>query len=134
MSDERSWIGIGSFMLACAVLAIILFDKALLDNDAFLVLATAIIITGWVGGPVAWAYSATKQGGELADKNAAIVHESATASTVAATTLAAATAAALPVPGEPTEVKVVNPPEDPANVTEAHAEPASDPRMPDYAV
>lgn len=38
----------------------------LLNNDFFKVIATAIILTGWNGGPLSWAYAATKSGGEMA--------------------------------------------------------------------
>jgi hypothetical protein len=102
--DARGWIGLGCFVLACVVLAMASLDKALLDNNAFLVLATAIIITGWVNGPVSWAYAATKTGGEAAESSARIAEQAATA--------------ALPTIGQPAEVKIINPPDDPANVTE----------------
>lgn len=68
--DSRGWIAAGCFLLVLAVLGIIVADKTLLESDAFLILATAIIITGWVQGPVGWAYQATKGGGELAERNA----------------------------------------------------------------
>lgn len=76
-SDARGWIGLGCFVLVLIVLAMIAVDKTLLDNNAFLVLATAIVITGWANGPVGWAYQATKGGGELADKNADLIKERA---------------------------------------------------------
>ncbi len=76
-NDARGWIGLGCFIMALLVLGMILFDRTLLESDAFLILATAIIITGWVQGPVGWAYQATKAGGELADKNAEIIKQRA---------------------------------------------------------
>ncbi len=76
-SDARGWIGLGCFIMALIVLTMIYFDRALLESDAFLILATAIIITGWVQGPVGWAYQATKGGGELADANAEIIKQRA---------------------------------------------------------
>ncbi|MES2902840.1 MAG: hypothetical protein V4696_01520 [Pseudomonadota bacterium] len=75
--DARGWIGLGCFIMALLVLGMIKFERELLDSDAFLILATAIIITGWVQGPVGWAYQATKSGGELADKNAEIIKQRA---------------------------------------------------------
>lgn len=75
--DARGWIGLGCFVLAVLVLGMILFDRTLMESDAFLILATALIITGWVQGPVGWAYQATKGGGELADKNAEIIKQRA---------------------------------------------------------
>lgn len=104
-SDARGWIGLGCFMLAILVLGMILFDRSLLDSDAFLILATAIIITGWVQGPVSWAYAATKGGGELADKNAEIIKQRAAVDAGAAS-------------NEPQEVIVTNKPGDPVPVKE----------------
>lgn len=71
-SDARGWIGFGSYSLVLVVLAMIAFDKALLKEDAFLILATALVITGWVNGPIGWAYQATQGGGAAADSNARI--------------------------------------------------------------
>ncbi len=128
--DARGWIGIGVFALSVMLLRMML-DRELRNDEFFQTIATVVIANGLMA-VIAWAYSATKQGGELADKNAVIVHESATASTAATVTLAAATAAALPTPGAPQEVKVVNPPDDPANVTDAHSAPPED-EIPEYA-
>ena len=77
--DARGWIGLGCFILAVFVLVLAASDKTLLDNNAFLVLATAIIITGWVNGPVGWAYQATKSGGEAAESSARIAEAAANA-------------------------------------------------------
>jgi len=77
--DARGWIGLGCFILAVFVLTLAASDKTLLDNNAFLVLATAIIITGWVNGPVGWAYQATKSGGEAAESSARIAEAAAQA-------------------------------------------------------
>ena len=76
-TDARGWIGLGCFVLVLVILAMIAFDRTLLESDAFLILATAIVITGWVQGPVGWAYQATKSGGELADRNATLVEQQA---------------------------------------------------------
>lgn len=75
--DARGWIGFGCWINVIIVLGMILVDQSLLGNDAFLILATALVITGWVQGPVGWAYQATKGGGELADKNADLLKERA---------------------------------------------------------
>lgn len=74
-SDARGWIGLGCFILVIIILSMIAVDKSLLEIDAFLILATAIVITGWVNGPVGWAYQATKGGGELAESNARIAEK-----------------------------------------------------------
>lgn len=73
--DARGWIAIGSFVLCLVTIGVILFDRTLLDNDAFVVLASALILNGWVQGPVGWAYQATKSGGELAERNTAMLEE-----------------------------------------------------------
>jgi cytochrome bd-type quinol oxidase subunit 1 len=78
-NDARGWIGLGCWLLVLAVLGMIVFERKLLENDAFLILATAIVITGWVQGPVGWAYQATKGGGEAAESTARIAEEAATA-------------------------------------------------------
>ncbi|WP_066807115.1 hypothetical protein [Sphingomonas asaccharolytica] len=75
--DARGWIGIGSYALVVLVVVLIWQDRTLLNNDFFKVIATAIILTGWNGGPLSWAYAATKSGGELADRNADLVQKQA---------------------------------------------------------
>lgn len=75
--DARGWIGIGSYALVVLVVILIWQDRTLLNNDFFKVIATAIILTGWNGGPLSWAYAATKSGGELADRNADLVQKQA---------------------------------------------------------
>ena len=70
--DARGWIGLGCYTLTILVLIMIWADRALLDSDAFLILATALVITGWNGGPVGWAYQATKNGQEQAESSARI--------------------------------------------------------------
>ena len=78
-SDARGWIGLGCYSLVAAVLAMVATWPELLENDAFLILATAIVITGWVNGPVGWAYQATKGGGEAAESSARIAEQAVAA-------------------------------------------------------
>ena len=80
LPDARGWIGLGSYALVVLILVLIWADRTLLGNDFFKVIATAIILTGWNGGPLSWAYSATKNGGELADRNQSLVEQQAQAS------------------------------------------------------
>lgn len=77
--DARGWIALGCYSLVLVVLGMIAASPSILEQDAFLILATAIIITGWVNGPVGWAYQATKGGGEAAESTARIAEEAATA-------------------------------------------------------
>jgi hypothetical protein len=74
---ERGWIGLGTFVLTVMVLWMLKEDADLMKSEFFKTIATAIVLTGFVNGPVSWAYSATKGGGELADNNAHIVREKA---------------------------------------------------------
>jgi hypothetical protein len=76
-TDARGWIGLGCFVLVLVVLGMIAVQPELLSNDAFLILATAIVITGWVNGPVGWAYQATKGGAEAAASSARIAEQAA---------------------------------------------------------
>lgn len=79
-NDARGWIGLGCYILVLVLLGMMWADKDLLKDDFFKVIATAIILTGWNNGPVGWAYQATKGGGELADRNQALVEQQAKAS------------------------------------------------------
>lgn len=78
--DARGWIGLGSYGLVVLVIVLIWADRTLLDNDFFKVIATAIVLTGWNGGPLSWAYAATKAGGEMAERNQTLVEDQAKAS------------------------------------------------------
>jgi hypothetical protein len=80
--DARGWIGIAAFCLTVMVLWMVKEDSELRDNEFFKVLAT-LIVGAFVRDVMGWAFAATKGGGELADKNAAIVAESATAAVAA---------------------------------------------------
>lgn len=77
--DARGLIAVACFLLVLAVFGMVLYDRTLLESDAFLILATAVVITGWVQGPVGWAYQATKNGGEMAEGNALLVQNAAAA-------------------------------------------------------
>ena len=70
--DARGWIGLGCYILVLVVLGMMWADRALLKDDFFKLLATAIVLTGWNNGPVGWAYQATQGGGEAARSSAKI--------------------------------------------------------------
>jgi hypothetical protein len=125
MPDARGWIGIGVFALSVMLLWM-MKDPALRGDEFFQTIATVIIANGLMA-VISWAYAATKNGGELAEKNAAIVAESATASV--------AIAAALPTPDRPQPVEVVNTPAAPVptEAVAAAAEPTDAADLPDYA-
>lgn len=63
-ADFRGWVALGLFTQSTALFAVMSAIPELLDSQAFTTLATAIIVTGWIGGVAAFAYSAGKQQGE----------------------------------------------------------------------
>lgn len=72
--DARGWIGLGAFALTVMILWMLLIDTSLRNSEFFKTIATVLISNSWIA-VVSWAYSATKGGGELADKNAALVEK-----------------------------------------------------------
>lgn len=71
--DARGWIGLGQFALTI-MLIWMMRDHELRSDEFFQTIATVLISNGWMA-VIAWAYAATKGGGELADKNAAIIEK-----------------------------------------------------------
>lgn len=78
-NDARGWIGLGVYVLVIVLLGMMWSDKALLKDDFFKTIATLIIGTGFINGPVGWAYQATQAGGKLAESSARIAEQAATA-------------------------------------------------------
>lgn len=74
--DARGWIGIGVYVLTLVILALLAWEPALRGDEFFKTIAT-LIVGAFIKDVVGWAYSATKGGGELAEKNAAIVERHA---------------------------------------------------------
>lgn len=72
--DARGVIGIAVYSLVVVVLALIVLDPSLRADEFFKTIAT-LIIGAFIKDIVAWAYSATKGGGELAAHNAEIVRK-----------------------------------------------------------
>lgn len=68
--DARGWIGLALVGLTVMLLWMIQADPELRKDEFFKTIAVLIIGTGFINGVVSWAYAATKQGGELADKAA----------------------------------------------------------------
>ncbi len=56
--DFRNLIAIGLFVQSSGLFIAIMLNPPLADNQGFMVLATAVIVTGWVGGAVAFAFAA----------------------------------------------------------------------------
>jgi hypothetical protein len=101
--NARDWIGIGTFGLSVMVLWM-MKDPVLREDEFFQTIATAIILTGFLGGPVSWAYAATKGGGEAQESSQRIAEKAAEAAVISAT--------------EPQKVIVDNPEENPVLVEE----------------
>jgi hypothetical protein len=78
--DARGWIAIASFALTVQVLTMMVAFPDLRQDEFFKNIAVLIVGTGWINGALSWAFSATKSGGELADKNADIVAKKMAAS------------------------------------------------------
>lgn len=70
LPDARGWIGIGVFSLT-VMLILLMRDDTLRQDEFFQTIATVIISNGFMA-VVAWAYSATKGGGEQAEANASV--------------------------------------------------------------
>lgn len=105
-TDARGWIGIGIYVLVLLILGMIWFDRTLLRDDYFKTICTLIISTGFINGPVGWAYQATKAGGEMAESSARIAEQAASA------------AVGAPVVSDtPQPVVVTNAPDDPVPTT-----------------
>lgn len=77
--DARGWIGLGVYALVILLFAMMWQDRTLLKDDFFKTLATLIIGTGFINGPVGWAYQATKGGSEAAESSARIAEGAAKA-------------------------------------------------------
>lgn len=75
LPDARGWIGIGVYGLSVMVLWMYAAYPDLHKDDHFKTIMTLIVGTAFVNGMVSWAYAATKGGGELAEKNAALVEK-----------------------------------------------------------
>lgn len=116
--DARGWIGVGVFAVTVLLLRM-MREAALREDEFFQTIATMVISSGFLS-VVAWAYAATKGGGELADKNAAIVAESATATV----------ATGVANREEPTQVEVVNTDASPVPTTNGTTVPEE---LPEYA-
>ncbi|WP_420142799.1 hypothetical protein [Sphingomonas sp.] len=74
--DARGWIGIGVFLLTVMVFVMTAAIPELRDNEYFKTLGT-LVVGAFIKDVVSWAYAATKGGGELAERNAAIVEQAA---------------------------------------------------------
>jgi hypothetical protein len=65
--DFRGWLGYGLFLQSSGLFAILALKPELAGNQGFMTLAAAVIVSGWVGGAAAFAYSAGKGNSEMRD-------------------------------------------------------------------
>lgn len=72
LPDARGYIAIASFALCVMVIWIMKEDATVREDEFFQTIATILVANGWMS-VVAWAFQATKSGGELAEKNQQIV-------------------------------------------------------------
>lgn len=63
-TDFRGWLAAALFAQTTALFAVIAFVPDVRGDQGFMTLASAVIVTGWIGGVVAFAYSAGKKDGE----------------------------------------------------------------------
>jgi hypothetical protein len=103
--DFLGWVAIGLFGQSSALFAMMCFYRGLTENQGFMTLASAVIVTGWIGGAVGFAYTAGKRDGEQA-------------ATISRAVDAMAATAASGNDG-PAEVEVVNTPDKPVPTEDA---------------
>lgn len=75
--DARGWVGIGVYAMSVMILWMMAAFPELRQDEFFKTIATLILGTAFVNGVVSWAYSATKAGGEMADRNQRLVEDQA---------------------------------------------------------
>jgi hypothetical protein len=69
LPDTRGWVALGLFLLTGYVLHLLAKYPALASTQLFIVLATAIVVSGLIGGVVAYLFGTSKSSG---DKDATI--------------------------------------------------------------
>lgn len=66
--DFRGWLGLALFLQSTFLFMLLAAFPTLNENQGFLTLASAVIVTGWVGGAAAFAYSAGKSNAETREQ------------------------------------------------------------------
>lgn len=62
--DFQGWLGLGLFVQSSMLFGLIAAIPDLRESQGFLTLASAVIVTGWIGGAAAFAYAAGKRDAE----------------------------------------------------------------------
>jgi energy-coupling factor transporter transmembrane protein EcfT len=68
--DARGWVGVSVYALAIYLITLMAFVPGLRGDEFFKTITTLVVGTAFVNGVVSWAFGATKNGGELAQKQA----------------------------------------------------------------
>jgi hypothetical protein len=110
--DARTMVALGFFALAGSILNMIWAKPELTQNQGFMLLAQAIIISGLIGAVAAFFFTASKEG---ADKNKTIADMSRASATLAET--AAAAVPDKPAGAPAADVPIVETPAGPAVAT-----------------
>lgn len=58
--DLRAWVALGLWALTVYVLTLLAFNPKLAESQLFATLAAAIVVSGLIGGVVAWLYGSSK--------------------------------------------------------------------------
>lgn len=67
-TDFRGWLGLALFLQSTFLFTLLAAIPKLNENQGFLTLASAVIVTGWIGGAAAFAYAAGKNSAERSEQ------------------------------------------------------------------
>lgn len=62
--EFRGWLALALFIQTSSLFGMMAVIRELTENQGFLTLASAVIVTGWIGGAAAFAYAAGKNNAE----------------------------------------------------------------------
>ena len=63
-NNFQGWLALAVFVQSSALFILMAIDHQLLDSQGFMTLASAVIVTGWVGAVIGFAFTAGKAAGE----------------------------------------------------------------------
>lgn len=72
-TDFRGWLGLGLFLQSTFLFTMIAVKTELQESQGFMTLASAVIVTGWIGGAAAFAYAAGKRDAEQQEQTRAAI-------------------------------------------------------------
>jgi hypothetical protein len=64
LPDNRGWVALGLFALTWRIFEMVREKPQLTENQGFMFLSQAIIVSGLIGGVVAFLYTASKSGAD----------------------------------------------------------------------